>query len=99
MPITCLLPLELMLPCLSAVMAGAVCGDHCSPVSDTTILSSTGAKCDHMDHVTSQLPYAVTVAIASIAGYIVVGLTYSGILGFITTGVVLALLVFIFKKR
>ena len=52
-----------------------------------------------MDHVTSQLPYAVTVAIASIAGYIVVGLTYSGILGFITTGVVLALLVFIFKKR
>ena len=90
---------ELMLPCLSAVMAGAVCGDHCSPVSDTTILSSTGAKCDHMDHVTSQLPYAVTVAIASIAGYIVVGLTYSGILGFITTGIVLALLVFIFKKH
>ena len=43
-------------PCLSAVMAGAVCGDHCSPVSDTTILSSTGAKCNHMDHVTTQLP-------------------------------------------
>ncbi|MBN6065046.1 Na+/H+ antiporter NhaC family protein [Aggregatibacter actinomycetemcomitans] len=90
---------EFMLPCLSAVMAGAVCGDHCSPVSDTTILSSTGAKCDHMDHVTSQLPYAITVAVASIAGYIVVGLTYSGLLGFITTGVVLALLVLIFKKR
>ncbi|WP_109077541.1 Na+/H+ antiporter NhaC family protein [Aggregatibacter kilianii] len=90
---------ELMLPCLSAVMAGAVCGDHCSPVSDTTILSSTGAKCDHMDHVTSQLPYAVTVATASIAGYIVVGFTYSGLLGFITTGGVLALLVLIFKKR
>ena len=90
---------EFMLPCLSAVMAGAVCGDHCSPVSDTTILSSTGAKCDHMDHVTSQLPYALTVAIATIAGYIVVGFTYSGLLGFITTGTVLALLVFIFKKR
>ena len=89
----------MMIISISACMAGAVCGDHCSPVSDTTILSSTGAKCDHMDHVTSQLPYAVTVAIASIAGYIVVGLTYSGILGFITTGVVLALLVFIFKKR
>ena len=90
---------EFMLPCLSAVMAGAVCGDHCSPVSDTTILSSTGAKCDHMDHVTSQLPYALTVATATIAGYIVVGFTYSGLLGFITTGAVLALLVFIFKKR
>lgn len=90
---------ELMLPCLSAVMAGAVCGDHCSPVSDTTILSSTGAKCDHMDHVTSQLPYAIMVATASIAGYITVGLTYSGILGFIITGVVLAILVLIFKKR
>ena len=90
---------EFMLPCLSAVMAGAVCGDHCSPVSDTTILSSTGAKCDHMDHVTSQLPYALTVAIATIAGYVVVGFTYSGLLGFITTGAVLTLLVFIFKKR
>ena len=90
---------EFMLPCLSAVMAGAVCGDHCSPVSDTTILSSTGAKCDHMDHVTSQLPYALIVATATIAGYIVVGFTYSGLLGFITTGAVLALLVFIFKKR
>ena len=90
---------EFMLPCLSAVMAGAVCGDHCSPVSDTTILSSTGAKCDHMDHVTSQLPYAITIATASIAGYIVVGFTYSGLLGFITTGIVLALLVLIFKKR
>ena len=90
---------EFMLPCLSAVMAGAVCGDHCSPVSDTTILSSTGAKCDHMDHVTSQLPYALTVAIATIAGYVVVGFTYSSLLGFITTGTVLTLLVFIFKKR
>ena len=90
---------EFMLPCLSAVMAGAVCGDHCSPVSDTTILSSTGAKCDHMDHVTSQLPYALPVAIATIAGYVVVGFTYSGLLGFITTGAVLTLLVFIFKKR
>ena len=73
---------ELLLPCLSAVMAGAVCGDHCSPVSDTTILSSTGAKCNHMDHVTTQLPYAATVATASAVGYIVVGFTESGLAGF-----------------
>lgn len=90
---------ELMLPCLSAVMAGAVCGDHCSPVSDTTILSSTGAKCNHMDHVTTQLPYALTVAIATCIGYIVVGFTESGLAGFVSTAVSLAVLVFIVRKR
>ena len=90
---------ELMLPCLSAVMAGAVCGDHCSPVSDTTILSSTGAKCNHMDHVTTQLPYALTVAGATIIGYLVVGFTQSGLFGFIATAISLVLLVFMFKKR
>lgn len=90
---------ELLLPCLSAVMAGAVCGDHCSPVSDTTILSSTGAKCNHMDHVTTQLPYAVTVAVATSIGYIVVGFTTSGLAGFVATAVSLAAIVFVVKKR
>lgn len=90
---------ELMIPCLSAVMAGAVCGDHCSPVSDTTILSSTGAKCDHMEHVTTQLPYAVTLAVASIVGYLVVGYTLSGLLGFIATGITLVALVLLIKRR
>ncbi|OOF39679.1 Na+/H+ antiporter [Rodentibacter rarus] len=90
---------ELILPCLSAVMAGAVCGDHCSPVSDTTILSSTGAKCNHMDHVTTQLPYALTVAAATCVGYIVVGFTKSGSTGFIATALSLSVLVFIVKKR
>ncbi|AAU37928.1 Na+/H+ antiporter NhaC family protein [[Mannheimia] succiniciproducens] len=90
---------ELLLPCLSAVMAGAVCGDHCSPVSDTTILSSTGAKCNHMDHVTTQLPYALLVATATILGYLVVGFTETPLFGFITTGMALFLLIFITKKR
>lgn len=90
---------ELLLPCLSAVMAGAVCGDHCSPVSDTTILSSTGAKCDHMEHVTTQLPYAATVAVASIIGYLVVGYTSSGLAGFLATAISLTLIVFVVKKR
>ena len=89
----------LMLPCLSAVMAGAVCGDHCSPVSDTTILSSTGAACNHIDHVTTQLPYAAVVAIASFVGYICVGFTDSAILGFVITAVMLAVLLFIFRSR
>lgn len=90
---------ELLLPCLSAVMAGAVCGDHCSPVSDTTILSSTGAKCNHMDHVKTQLPYALVVAVATIIGYLVVGLSHSGILGFAATALSLFILIFLFKKR
>lgn len=90
---------ELLLSCLSAVMAGAVCGDHCSPVSDTTILSSTGAKCNHIDHVTTQLPYAATVATATAIGYIVVGFTYSGLAGFAATAVSLFLIVFAVKKR
>lgn len=89
----------LIIPCLSAVMAGAVCGDHCSPVSDTTILSSTGAQCNHMDHVTSQLPYALLVAFASIIGYLVVGFTESGLFGFIATAVVMLALIFVLKSK
>jgi Na+/H+ antiporter NhaC len=54
-------------------MAGAVCGDHCSPISDTTIMSSAGAQCDHVNHVNTQLPYAVTCAGVSFAAYIVAG--------------------------
>lgn len=89
----------LIIPAMSAVMAGAVCGDHCSPISDTTILSSTGAQCNHMDHVTSQLPYAMTVAVASIIGYIVLGFTESALFGFFTTAAVLTALILIFKNR
>jgi Na+/H+ antiporter NhaC len=60
---------------LSAVLAGSVFGDHCSPISDTTILSSTGAQCRHIDHVATQIPYALTVAAVSFVGYIIAGLT------------------------
>lgn len=60
---------------LSATLAGSVFGDHCSPISDTTILSSAGAGCNHMEHVATQLPYALLVAVSSAAGYFVAGLT------------------------
>lgn len=90
---------SLVIPCMSAVMAGAVCGDHCSPISDTTILSSTGAHCNHIDHVTSQLPYALTVAGAAAAGYLVLGMTQSAWLGFFATGVVMTALIFILKDK
>ena len=64
---------ELMLIGMSACLAGAVCGDHCSPISDTTIMSSAGAQCEHVNHVSTQLPYALTVAAVSFVGYILAG--------------------------
>ena len=58
---------------MSACLAGAVCGDHCSPISDTTIMSSAGAQCNHINHVSTQLPYAITVAAVSFVAYIISG--------------------------
>ncbi|MBO5321911.1 MAG: Na+/H+ antiporter NhaC family protein [Clostridia bacterium] len=58
---------------MSACLAGAVCGDHCSPISDTTIMSSAGAQCDHINHVSTQLPYAITVAAITFVSYIIAG--------------------------
>ena len=64
---------ELMIISISACMAGAVCGDHCSPISDTTIMASAGAQCEHVNHVSTQLPYALTVAAISFVVYILAG--------------------------
>ena len=64
----------LAIVCISACMAGAVCGDHCSPISDTTIMASAGAQCDHVSHVSTQLPYAIMAAAVSFAGYILAGI-------------------------
>jgi len=63
--------------CISACMAGAVCGDHCSPISDTTIMASAGAQCDHVNHVSTQLPYAVTCAVVSAITYLIAGILVS----------------------
>ena len=62
-----------MIISISACMAGAVCGDHCSPISDTTIMASAGAQCDHVNHVSTQLPYAITAAAVSFVSYIIAG--------------------------
>ncbi len=64
---------EMVIICISACLAGAVCGDHCSPISDTTIMASIGAQCDHVNHVSTQLPYAMTVAAVSAMGYLLSG--------------------------
>ena len=68
---------NLMIISISACMAGAVCGDHCSPISDTTIMASAGAQCEHVNHVTTQLPYAVTAAAVSFFSYIIAGFVQS----------------------
>jgi len=86
----------LTIPTLSAVLGGAVFGDHSSPISDTTILSATGAQCKFIDHVQTQIPYALTVAIISFIGYIIAGITSNmgyGMSVAITLPVSLALLV------
>lgn len=64
---------ELMIISISACMAGAVCGDHCSPISDTTIMASAGAECDHVNHVSTQLPYAMVAAVVSFFSFILAG--------------------------
>ena len=80
--------------CISACLAGAVCGDHCSPISDTTIMASTGAQCDHVNHVSTQLPYAMSVAAISLIGYLVAGFIQN-VFVILGTGIVL-LAAFIF---
>ena len=64
---------EIAVVAISACMAGAVCGDHCSPISDTTIMASAGGQCNHINHVSTQLPYALTVAGVSFVSYIIAG--------------------------
>ena len=70
-------PGDLMIISISACMAGAVCGDHCSPISDTTIMDSAGAQCDHVNHVSTQLPYAIVAAVVSFVTYIFAGFIQS----------------------
>jgi len=83
---------EMLLPALAAVLAGAVFGDHCSPISDTTILSSTGAGCNHIDHVSTQFPYALISAVVATLGYVILGITGSVWIGLVGVIVILVVL-------
>lgn len=82
---------QLLTVTLSATLAGSVLGDNCSPISDTTILSSAGAGCNHIEHVSTQLPYAMTVAGCCIVGYLIAGLTNGNV--FLTLGISVVLLI------
>lgn len=71
---------ELMVICVSACLAGAVAGDHCSPISDTTIMASTGAQCEHINHVSTQLPYTLVAAAVSFAGFVLAGIIQNALI-------------------
>lgn len=89
---------QLMIISMSACMAGAVCGDHCSPISDTTIMASAGAQCFHLNHVNTQLPYALTVAGISAVAFVVAGMTRNIFISWIV-GVVVLIGVLILAKK
>lgn len=88
---------EMGVICMSACLGGAVCGDHCSPISDTTIMSSAGAQCDHVNHVSTQLPYALTVAAVSAIGYIIAGLVKNAFLSLGLSFVLMLVTLFIIR--
>lgn len=90
---------EWILPAIGAVMAGAVFGDHCSPISDSTILSAIGAECELMDHVSTQIPYALTAAFTSLLGYLVFGLTSLVWLGLVVNLLALLGIVLVMKQK
>lgn len=91
---------QMLIPTLGATLAGSVYGDHCSPISDTTILSSTGAMCDHIRHVEIQIPYATLVAIVCAAGYLMIGLTNTPWIAFlICVALLLGILVLLNQRE
>ncbi len=90
--------ISMLLPMLAAVLAGSIFGDHCSPISDTTILSSTGAGSHHIDHVMTQLPYALIAAGISLVSFLIIGATGSTILGLLTATGLLVVTVFVLKR-
>ena len=83
----------------SAILAGAVCGDHMSPISDTTILASAGAQCDHINHVSTQLPYVLCTAGFCVIGYLAAGLTRNGWTGTGTAAALVFVFLFWMKKN
>ncbi|PVZ70307.1 Na+/H+ antiporter NhaC family protein [Pelagibaculum spongiae] len=91
--------ISLILPMMGAVLAGAVFGDHCSPISDTTILSSTGASCHHIDHVVTQLPYALLVAACALVGYLILGYSGSVLLSGVAGLVLMLVIALIIKSK
>ena len=98
--VTAIFPVDspLLIIGISACCAGAVCGDHCSPISDTTIMASAGAQCDHVNHVSTQLPYAITVAAVSFVGYIIAGFVQNALITLALSFVLMVATLFVIKR-
>lgn len=92
------LPGNLLIITIAACLAGAVCGDHCSPISDTTIMASAGAQCDHINHVSTQLPYALLVAAVSFVGYCIAGFIQNAWIILLISLILLCVVLFAVKK-
>ena len=90
---------ELMIIAISACMAGAVCGDHCSPISDTTIMASAGAQCDHVNHVSTQLPYAIACAGVSFLAYLIAGFVRNVFISLVIAFALMGLFLFVMKLQ
>ena len=90
---------HLLIPVLGATLAGSVYGDHCSPISDTTILASTGAQCEHIRHVETQIPYATLVAAACAAGYLIIGFTLTPWIGLAVGAAIIAGALYVLNRR
>lgn len=88
---------QILVICIAAILAGSVCGDHISPISDTTIMASAGAQCNHINHVTTQTPYALIVAAACVVGYIIAGITQNVLLTFVSAFIALLIFIQLFK--
>ena len=89
----------LLIPALGATLAGSVYGDHCSPISDTTILASTGADCIHIRHVETQLPYATLVAVVCAIGYLIAGFMKTPAVALIVEAILLVEIIMILSKK
>ena len=92
-------PSTMLVMTVAACLSGAVCGDHISPISDTTILASAGAQCNHIDHVSTQMPYALMIAAISFIGFLVGGVVGSGIVALALGIVLLAILTLLITAR
>ncbi|WP_240510172.1 Na+/H+ antiporter NhaC family protein [Virgibacillus profundi] len=97
MPLAVSMDISLYLA-IAAVFSGGIFGDHCSPISDTTILSSAGSSSDHIDHVNTQIPYAVTAGVSSVVAFLIAGITESSVLALVSGTIILFILSFILKK-
>jgi Na+/H+ antiporter NhaC len=90
---------EMMIIAIASCLSGAVCGDHCSPISDTTIMSSAGAQCHHVNHVSTQIPYALTVAAVSAVAYVISGFVQNVFICLPLAIAMMIMVLYIIEKR